>query len=93
MTMLRRQVGWTLACLAVGALGASSAAAEGLRQITVDASRPTAIIRSLQGLSGTPLPGDASHPDFTSQFQQLGVNIVRTHDVDCTGTSDIDGAG
>ncbi|MBV9362723.1 MAG: hypothetical protein JOY89_00665 [Solirubrobacterales bacterium] len=94
MIMLRRQVGWTLACLVVGALGASSAAAEGgLRQITVDASRPTAIIRSLQGLSGTPLPGDASHPDFTSQFQQLGVNIVRTHDVDCTGTSDIDGAG
>jgi xylan 1,4-beta-xylosidase len=31
--------------------------------------------------------------DVTSQFRTLGVDIVRTHDVDCSGTSDIDGLG
>jgi hypothetical protein len=80
--------------IAAGFVSASpAAAAGGLRTITVDASKPTGLIRSLQGVSGTPVPGDGSHPDFTSQFQQLGVNIVRTHDVDCNGTSDIDGNG
>ena len=83
MIKFRRQIGWTLACLVAGAVGASSAAAAcGLRPITVDASQPVGVIRSLQGVSGTPLPGDASHPDFTSQFHQLGVDIVRTHDVE-----------
>jgi hypothetical protein len=81
-------------CLAAALMGVSPAsAAGGLRQITVDASKPTGIIRSLQGVSGTPVPGDNSHADLTSQFHQLGVNIVRTHDVDCQGTSDIDGLG
>ena len=80
--------------LVAGLLGASPAfAAGGLRPVTVDASKPVGVIRSLQGVSGTPLPGDSSHPDLTAQFQQLGVNIVRTHDVDCNGTSDIDGLG
>ena len=80
--------------LVVGLIGVPSAmAAGGLRTITVDASKATGFIRSLQGVSGTPLPGDSSHPDLTSQFKQLGVNIVRTHDVDCNGTSDIDGLG
>lgn len=75
-------------------LGAAPAYADsGFRQITVDAAKPVGIIRSLQGVSGTPLPGDDSHPDLTAQFQRLGVDIVRTHDVDCDGTSDIDGLG
>ncbi len=92
-----------LLCLLIGVLSASiagcffnaspAAAAGGLRHITVDAAKPVGIVRSLQGVSGTPLPADASHPDLTAQFQQLGIDIVRTHDVDCQGTSDIDGAG
>src|SRR5207245_895076 len=57
------------------------------------AGQPTGVIRPLQGVSGSPLPGDNSHPDLTAQEHQLGVNIVRTHDVDCSGTSDIDGLG
>jgi xylan 1,4-beta-xylosidase len=82
------------ACMVASLLSVSPAvAASGLRQITVDASRPVGLIRSLQGVSGTPLPGDNSHPDFTPQFKQLGVDIVRTHDIDCKGTGDIDGAG
>jgi len=82
------------AALAAGALGAApAAAAGGLRPITVDASQAAGTIRSLQGVSGTPLRGNDQHPDFTAQEQRLGVNIVRTHDVDCTGTSDIDGLG
>ena len=83
----------TAALLALALGVAPAAGATGLRQITVDAAAPTGTIHSLQGLSGTPLPGDDSHPDFSSQFNQLGVDIVRTHDVDCSGTSDIDGLG
>jgi hypothetical protein len=94
MISLRCKLGLVLGCLVAGAAMASPAAADtGLRHITVDASHALGVIRSLQGVSGTPLPGDTSHPDFTSQFHQLGVDIVRTHDVDCQGTSDIDGAG
>jgi xylan 1,4-beta-xylosidase len=89
-----RALGVAGVALVAGLIGASpAAAAGGLRTITVNAAKPTGLIRSLQGVSGTPLPGDGSHPDFTSQFQQLGVSIVRTHDVDCSGTSDIDGIG
>ena len=91
---LGRLVGLPTACAIVCLIGvAPASAAGGLRSITVDASAPVGMLRSLQGVSGTPLPGDGSHPDFTSQFQQLGVDIVRTHDVDCSGTSDIDGLG
>ncbi len=95
MISLRCKLGVVLGCLVAGAATTAPAAVAdtGLRQITVDASRPVGAIRSLQGVSGTPLPGDSSHPDFTSQFHQLSVDIVRTHDVDCRGTSDIDGAG
>ena len=57
-------------CLAAGLIGVpAAAAAGGLRTITVDASQRTGGISSLQGVSGTPLPGDGSHSDFTSQFQ------------------------
>ena len=91
---LRAAIAASVACAATAAIGVSpAAAAGGLRAITVNAASSAGTIRSLQGLSGTPLPGDSSHPDFTTQFQQLRVNIVRTHDVDCRGTSDIDGAG
>jgi hypothetical protein len=81
-------------CGVVLLAGAAPAqAAGGLRRLTVDAARPTGIIRSLQGVSGAPLPGDDSHGDFTALQHRLGVDIVRTHDIDCTGTGDIDGAG
>jgi xylan 1,4-beta-xylosidase len=89
-----RSLAVAAACLVGCVFGVPAAsAAGGLRAITVDAAKPVGIIRSLQGVSGTPLPGDSSHPDLTRQFGQLGVNIVRTHDVDCQGTSDIDGIG
>jgi xylan 1,4-beta-xylosidase len=82
------------ACALASLASASSAwAADGLRQVSVDASRPVGVIRSLQGVSGTPLPGDDSHPDFTAQQREMGVDLVRTHDIDCNGTGDIDGAG
>lgn len=83
----------SLAAAALGSSAAQAAAAGGLRNVTVDASRIVGSIRSLQGVSGTPLPGDDSHPDLTAQEQALGVNIVRTHDIDCAGTGDIDGLG
>jgi hypothetical protein len=79
-----------LACtLASLATAPAALAAGGLREVTVDASHPTGVIRSLQGVSGSPLPGDASHPDFTAQQRQMGVDLVRTHDIDCKGTGDI----
>src|SRR6476469_2179776 len=68
-------------------------AAGGLRTVTVDASKQVGAIRSLQGVSSTPLPGDGSHADLTAQQRQLGVDFVRTHDIDCSGTGDIDGLG
>jgi xylan 1,4-beta-xylosidase len=80
----------TLSCLAAAA---PASAAGGLRQVAVDGSRPVGIIRSLQGVSGSPLPGDDSHADFTAQQRRLGVDLVRTHDIDCLGTGDVDGAG
>jgi xylan 1,4-beta-xylosidase len=83
-----------LACAITFLSAASSAsAAGGLRQVTVDAARPTGLIRSLQGVSGTPLPGNDEHGDYTAQQHQLGVDFVRTHDIDCSGTGDIDGIG
>jgi xylan 1,4-beta-xylosidase len=79
--------------LAFLAGAAPASAAGGLRHVTVDASRPVGFIRSLQGVSGSPLPGDDSHPDLTAEQHSLGVDLVRTHDIDCTGTGDIDGLG
>src|SRR3954454_15957161 len=84
-----------LAGCAVAALASAgpASAAGGLRHVTVDAARPVGLIRSLQGVSGSPLPGDASHADLSAQQRALGVDFVRTHDIDCKGTGDIDGAG
>ncbi|HEX4718649.1 MAG TPA: hypothetical protein VH300_08985 [Thermoleophilaceae bacterium] len=83
-----------LACaIAFLSTATSAFAAGGLRQVTIDASKPTGLIRSLQGVSGTPLPGNDDHGDYTIQHHQLGVDFVRTHDIDCSGTGDIDGIG
>ena len=83
-----------LVCAISCLLAASAAsAAGGLRDVTVDASQSAGAIRSLQGVAGSPLPGNSDHGDYTSQFNQLGVDFVRTHDVDCSGTGDISGNG
>jgi xylan 1,4-beta-xylosidase len=95
-TTTRRTARWALllACgIASFATAPAAWAAGGLREVKVDASRPVGVIRSLQGVSGSPLPGDDSHPDFTAAQRRLGVDLVRTHDIDCKGTGDIDGAG
>ncbi|HEY7076760.1 MAG TPA: hypothetical protein VH418_15390 [Solirubrobacteraceae bacterium] len=83
----------TAVTIAFLAGAAPAYAAGGLRHVTVDASRPAGFIRSLQGVSGSPLPGDDSHPDLTAEQRSLGVDLVRTHDIDCKGTGDIDGLG
>jgi hypothetical protein len=75
------------------ALASPAFAAGGLRTVTVDASKQVGTIRSLQGVSSTPLAGDGSRPDLTAQQHELGVDFVRTHDIDCSGTGDIDGLG
>ena len=80
------------ACVVAGLVAASPAgAAGGLRPVGVDASHPVGAIRSLQGVSGPPVPGDGAHADFTQQHHELGVTFVRTHDLDCSGSGDIDG--
>lgn len=91
-----RLVRWSVvgACAVAALAGAPPAsAAGGLRHVTVDAARPVGLIRSLQGVSGSPLPGDDSHADLTAAERALGVDLVRTHDIDCAGTGDLDGAG
>src|SRR6476619_4527435 len=92
--MKPRRWALALACILASLAAAPAAlAAGGLRRVDVDASHPVGVIRSLQGVSGSPLPGDASHPDFTTQQRRMGVDLVRTHDIDCKGTGDIDGIG
>jgi hypothetical protein len=80
-------------CVAALALASPALAAGGLRTVAVDASDQVGTIRSLQGVSSTPLAGDGSRADLTAQQHELGVDFVRTHDIDCSGTGDIDGLG
>src|SRR4051812_22463220 len=90
---LRRAAATLVCAIACLAAAGSASAAAGLRQVTVDAKRPTGTIRSLQGVAGSPLPGNDEHGDYSAQFNALAVDFVRTHDIDCSGTGDIDGLG
>ncbi len=58
------------------------------RLLSVDADRSEGVIRSLQGVSGPPLPVFPGLPTLTEQYRSLGIDIVRTHDM--YGPSDID---
>jgi hypothetical protein len=60
--------------------GLASMSAQGLRAISVDASAPTGKIRSLQGVSGLPIPVLPGLPTLTDQFRSLRVDFVRLHD-------------
>jgi xylan 1,4-beta-xylosidase len=90
---LRRAAATLVCAIACLAAAGSASAAAGLRQVTVDAKHPTGTIRSLQGVAGSPLPGNDEHGDYSAQFNALAVDFVRTHDIDCSGTGDIDGLG
>lgn len=70
----------------VGVLPAD--AQSGLRIISVDANASAGTIRSLQGVSGSPLPVLPGLPTLTDQFRSLGIDLVRLHDT--YGPGDID---
>jgi xylan 1,4-beta-xylosidase len=63
-------------------------AQDNLRPLSVDVSTSDGEIRSLQGVSGPPLPVFPGLPTLTTQYRSLGIDVVRTHDM--YGPSDID---
>jgi xylan 1,4-beta-xylosidase len=64
------------------------AAAAQTRNVTVDASRVTAKIRSFQGVNCGPSPLMPGLPDVTQQYRELKIDMVRVHDF--FGPGDID---
>src|SRR5690348_7166745 len=67
--------------------GAAMAAAQ-TRVIQVDAGKVVGAIRSLQGVNAGPLPLSPLLPELTSQYRDVRVDMVRTHDF--FGPTDID---
>lgn len=63
-------------------------AQQSLRPMSVDVSATTGRIRSLQGVSGPPIPVLPGLPTLANQFESLGIDLVRTHD--SYGPSEID---
>lgn len=60
----------------------------GLRMISVDVNASAGTIRSLQDVSGSPLPVLPGLPTLADQFRSLGIDLVRLHDT--YGPGDID---
>ena len=74
----------TAFCVMPGTLNAQGS----LRPMSVDLSASAGEIRSLQGVSGPPIPVLPGLPTLTTQFESLGIDLVRTHD--SYGPSEID---
>ena len=58
------------------------------RALRVDATEVAGAIRSFQGVNGGPAPVLPGLPDLTSQFRELRIDTVRTHDY--SGMADLD---
>lgn len=85
--MIRRALSLSLIILAgCSATGAGRSLPPG--SILVDASRVTGTIRSLQGVNLGPLHTQPALPDLTTQYRDLRVDTIRTHDF--LGPTDID---
>jgi xylan 1,4-beta-xylosidase len=81
--------GVAIFCGAVLCCGAALNSTEtGLRELHIDAAKVTGEIRSLQGLNGPPSPVMAGLPNLVHQYQDLRVDLVRTHDF--MGPTEID---
>jgi xylan 1,4-beta-xylosidase len=77
-----------LFAVAAGFQALASQAPE-LRAVHVDAAKVTGKIRSFQGVGGGPAPlVPGKLPDVTKQYQDLRIDLVRTHDF--FGPTDID---
>ena len=68
--------------------GVVAAQDAGLRSLRIDAGKSVGQIRSFQGLNGPPSPIMAGLPELVTQYRELRVNQVRTHD--WMGPTDID---
>ncbi|MGB8112513.1 MAG: hypothetical protein WCF22_01990, partial [Candidatus Sulfotelmatobacter sp.] len=64
------------------------AANSGFRSLHLDAGKVIGEIRSFQGLNGPPSPIMAGLPTLVTQYRNLRVNQIRTHDV--MGPTEID---
>jgi len=69
-------------------LGLSAIASAQLRPLHVDAGKVTGHIRSFQGVNGPPTPVMERLPSLVDQYQELHIDIVRTHDF--MGPTEID---
>ncbi len=78
--------GVLLVCIFAIALPTNSQ--DSLRMISVDVDASAGAIRSLQGVSGAPIPVLPGLPMLTDQFRSLAVDLVRLHDT--YGPGDID---
>lgn len=67
---------------------AQNAAQEQFRTVGVDAGKVSGVIRSFQGLNGPPYPVMAGLPNLVRQYEELRINMVRTHD--SMGPTEID---
>ena len=67
---------------------AQQSADSGFRTVKIDAGKVTGRIRSLQGLNGPPSPVMEGLPNLVSQYKDLNVSQVRTHDF--MGPTEID---
>lgn len=56
------------------------APSEGFRSLRVDAGKVIGEIRSFQGVNGPPSPLMTGLPSLVQQYEDLGINLVRTHD-------------
>ncbi|MGI4745677.1 MAG: GH39 family glycosyl hydrolase [Janthinobacterium lividum] len=66
------------------------AAAADLRSVTVDASKVTGALRSLQGFDGSAKPVFPGYPDLHAQFNEVNIDFVRMHDFFGVGDTDAD---
>ena len=67
---------------------AVSAASAQFRAVTVDAARARGTIRSFQAVNGGPIPVLPNGPDLSARYKEIGIDLVRTHDL--YGPTEID---
>jgi xylan 1,4-beta-xylosidase len=67
---------------------AQTGTSNGFRTFQIDASKIAGEIHDLQGVNGGPMPVMAGLPNLSTQYKDLRVNLVRTHDL--MGPTDID---
>ena len=86
---IRNRIIFVLSALLICATAFAQTTAEShFRTLAIDAGRVTGTIRSFQAVNGQPTPAIAGLPNVVQQYQEMRIDMVRTHDV--MGPTDID---